>query len=71
MGDSARAETTLPLPAAEVAEFVRDVERLWRLNPHLDIREWQPRDETASPMPRMTNAAAATARTAVRVSGEQ
>jgi hypothetical protein len=44
-GDSARAETTLPLPAAEVAAFVRDVERLWRLNPHLDIREWQPRED--------------------------
>jgi len=44
MGDSARAETTLPLPAADVGEFVRDVERLWRLNPHLDIRDWQPRE---------------------------
>jgi hypothetical protein len=42
-GDSARAETTLPLPAAEVAAFVRELERLWRLNPHLDIRDWQPR----------------------------
>jgi len=44
-GDSARAETVLPLPAAEVAEFARDIERLWRLNPHLDIREWQPRED--------------------------
>jgi len=44
-GDSARAETVLPLPATEVAAFVRDVERLWRLNPHLDIREWQPRED--------------------------
>ena len=44
-GDSARAETTLPLPAAEVTAFVRDVERLWRLNPHLDIRDWQPRED--------------------------
>jgi hypothetical protein len=44
-GDSARAETTLPLPAAEVTAFVRDVERLWRLNPHLDIREWLPRED--------------------------
>lgn len=42
-GDSARAETTLPLPVADVAGFVRDLERLWRLNPHLDIRDWQPR----------------------------
>jgi hypothetical protein len=44
-GDSARAETTLPLPVAELADFVRDVERLWRLNPHLDIRNWQPRED--------------------------
>jgi hypothetical protein len=44
-GDSARAETVLPLPPAELAEFVRDLERLWRLNPHLDIRDWQPRED--------------------------
>jgi hypothetical protein len=44
-GDSARAETTLPLPVAELAEFVRNVERLWRLNPHLEIREWLPRED--------------------------
>jgi hypothetical protein len=42
-GDTARAETVLPLPAAELAAFVADVERLWRLNPHLEIRDWQPR----------------------------
>jgi len=44
-GDSAHAETTLPLPAADLADFVRDVERLWRLNPHLEIRDWQPRED--------------------------
>jgi len=40
-GDTARAETALPLPAADVAAFVRDIERLWRLNPHLEIITWQ------------------------------
>lgn len=43
-GDAARAETLLPLPAAEVAGFVRATERLWRLNPHLEIRAWLPRE---------------------------
>lgn len=45
LGDSARAETTLPLPAAELIDFVHDVERMWRLNPHRDIRDWQPRED--------------------------
>ena len=40
-GDSARAETFLPLVPAEVERFVRDPERLWRLNPHLEIGTWQ------------------------------
>ncbi|RLJ68043.1 hypothetical protein [Sulfurisoma sediminicola] len=44
-GDSARAETVLPLSVAELADFVRDAERLWRLNPHLDIRDWRPRED--------------------------
>jgi hypothetical protein len=44
-GDTARAETLVPLPAAELVAFVADVERLWRLNPHLDIRDWQPRED--------------------------
>jgi len=41
-GDTARAETTLPLPPAELAGFVRDLERLWRLNPHIEIDAWRP-----------------------------
>lgn len=40
-GDSACAETELPLPAFEVAAFVRDVEPLWRLNPQREILRWQ------------------------------
>ncbi|HEY5763476.1 MAG TPA: hypothetical protein VIS73_09755 [Rhodocyclaceae bacterium] len=40
-GDSAHAETVLPLAQAEVEHFVRDPERLWRLNPHIHIESWQ------------------------------
>jgi hypothetical protein len=41
-GDSARAETELPLPPDELFGFVRDVERLLRLNPQLAIARWTP-----------------------------
>ena len=40
-GDSARAETELPLPAARVAACVRQLERLWRLNPQLEVLRWR------------------------------
>lgn len=38
--DSARAETLLPLPFAEVAAAFDDLEAAFRLNPHLEVREW-------------------------------
>lgn len=40
--DSARAETLIPLSAETVFEFAADIERLLRLNPHLDIETWRP-----------------------------
>lgn len=39
--DRARAETHIPLDADAMFEFVSDIERLLRLNPHLDIETWQ------------------------------
>lgn len=41
-GDSARAETTLPLTVDAAFDFLRDVERLVRLNPQLAITRWIP-----------------------------
>lgn len=40
--DLGRAETLLPLSPAELLAFVADCERLFRLNPHLEIAAWQP-----------------------------
>ncbi len=39
--DCARAETPVPVGADAVFEFVSDIERLLRLNPHLEIDTWQ------------------------------
>lgn len=39
-GDRASAETTLPLAAAEIREFLSDIPRLVRLNPLLAIESW-------------------------------
>jgi hypothetical protein len=39
--DCARAETQVPIDADAMFEFVSDIERLLRLNPHLDIETWQ------------------------------
>lgn len=39
--DRARAETLVPISADALFEFVADIERLLRLNPHLDIASWQ------------------------------
>ncbi len=39
--DRARAETALPIDVDAVFEFVADIERLLRLNPHLEIETWQ------------------------------
>ena len=39
--DLARAETQVPIDADAMFEFVSDIERLLRLNPHLDIETWQ------------------------------
>lgn len=39
--DAARAQTALPLPPAQVLAFVADPERLWRLNPLLEITAWR------------------------------
>lgn len=41
-GDTARAETTLPLAPADVFEFLCNIERLMRLNPQLAITGWVP-----------------------------
>jgi hypothetical protein len=41
-GDIARAETVLPLAGKTVFDFLRDVERLFRLNPQLAIAQWTP-----------------------------
>ncbi len=39
--DYARAETHIPLGPDTLFEFVADIERLLRINPHLDIETWQ------------------------------
>lgn len=39
--DSARAETLLPLPFAEVAAVFDDLEAAYRRNPQLEVREWK------------------------------
>jgi hypothetical protein len=39
--DRARAETQVSIDADAMFEFVSDIERLLRLNPHLDIEIWQ------------------------------
>jgi len=39
--DLARAETGIPLGAEALFEFISDIERLLRLNPHLEIETWQ------------------------------
>lgn len=40
-GDQARAETDVPLVADDLFAFISDIERLFRLNPHLEIETWQ------------------------------
>jgi hypothetical protein len=39
--DLARAETQVPIDVDAMFEFVSNIERLLRLNPHLDIEAWQ------------------------------
>jgi hypothetical protein len=39
--DSVRAETSVPFSADDVYDFISDIERLLRLNPHLEIDTWQ------------------------------
>lgn len=39
--DSARVEITVQLSADDVFEFISDIGRLLRLNPHLEIDTWQ------------------------------
>ena len=39
--DCARAETSVPVDADAVFEFIADIQRLFRLNPHLEIDSWQ------------------------------
>lgn len=39
--DRACAETPVPISADAVFEFIADIERLLRLNPHLEIDTWQ------------------------------
>ena len=43
-GDTATAETVLPLSPEELRDFLRDVPRLVRLNPQLSITRWVPAD---------------------------
>lgn len=40
-GDRARAETLIPLDVDTLFAFVGEIERLLRLNPHLEIETWQ------------------------------
>lgn len=40
-GDIARAETHIPIGEMALFEFISDIERLFRLNPHLEIEVWQ------------------------------
>jgi len=40
-GDQARAETDVPFGADDLFDFISDIERLFRLNPHLEIETWQ------------------------------
>jgi hypothetical protein len=40
-GDRASAETTVPPDADALFAFVSDIERLLRLNPHLEIEAWR------------------------------
>jgi len=42
VSDCARAETEIPLSPASLFDFLRASERLFRLNPHLEIEAWQP-----------------------------
>lgn len=39
--DSAWISVDLPLPSGEVYAFTQKLERLFRLNPHLEIKSWQ------------------------------
>jgi len=39
--DSVRAETAIPIHGDAVFEFIADIERLFRLNPHLEIETWR------------------------------
>lgn len=39
--NSAWASVPLPLPARQLSEFLADFERLFRLNPHLEIEAWR------------------------------
>lgn len=41
MEDQARAETVVPLDADALFNFVSNIERLFRLHPHLEIETWQ------------------------------
>jgi len=39
--DSAWITVDLPFPSGEVYGFIQNIERLFRLNPHLEIKSWQ------------------------------
>jgi hypothetical protein len=39
--DSAWISVDLLFPSGEVYEFIQNIERLFRLNPHLEIKSWQ------------------------------
>ncbi len=39
-GNAAWAKADMPLPAQDSLIFLSDIERLFRLNPHLDISDW-------------------------------
>ena len=39
--DRARAETPVPINADAMFEFISDIERLLRMNPHIEIETWQ------------------------------
>lgn len=39
--DAAWVQAEIPLPPAQVADFLADAQRLWRLNPHCFVATWR------------------------------
>ena len=46
--NAAWATAQIPLPAQELLAFLADIERLFRLNPHLEISDWLAQPDSRS-----------------------